>query len=318
VSTMLDVDPSLQVAVFLSAEDDFVFMQPSAVGLAHVGDSPETLQDQQRRRVALRNKRKISKMESQCKLPQVSQVFETRATLQADSCTHPTLLEVEDFFKMWGRAIPYDVVDDDTSEPFPNYSVGTCPCWWDFRDPDSAAWTANVNNSWYMTNDYLSLFSAHFLYYRGSIGHKVVCTDNTDALYKYVSLGNQFPGMKQPCHTPFTYSADAIPYDANLGYGVTITPVDKQPVLDLTIPFRSPLVWRPVFWDYDSVDDAAASAWGLTTAPQVVHNIELWDADTGDLNDALFRKGGEDYSVAVEGCLPPPYLWVARGFDWAP
>lgn len=313
ISTMLDVDPTLTVLVFISCEDDFVFLQPAAVGLANPGDVPVSGVKNVKPSPPDR-KRNIGTLEVQMGLPPVTQVFETRATIQNNSNTLPTLVEVEDCFKMWARAVPY-ATNNVSGEPIPRYEVGACPSWWNCESPDSAAWTPNVNNSWYMTNDYLSLFSSQFLYYRGSIGHKVVCSDTNDALYKYVSLGLLFPKFRQPCHTPFTYSTSAIPLDANLGYGVAITPLDKQPVLDLTIPFRSSLVWRPIFWKYTSTTNPSSS-WGLTSAPSLTHNIVLINED-GDLADALFRKAGADYHVAVEGLLPPPYLWVARGFDWS-
>jgi hypothetical protein len=307
VSTMLDAAPALQVAVFQSAGDDFEFLQPAAVGLAHVGDAPDFLRER---------RKAINEMESQVRLPAVTTMFETRAQTQGDTNTMPAFKNVEDYFKIWSRAIPYDVVDSN-DEPQPDYKVGCAPCWWNFTEPDSAAITPDVNNSWYMTNDYLSLFSSQYLYYRGSIAHKIVCTATEGDQYKWVSLGLAAPLLRQQCHTPFTYSADAIPYDANFGYGVAITPANRQPVVEVTIPMRTPLTWRPVFWDYRTNKTIPAGSFNLCSTPNVDHNIVLWDPETGDLKDALFRKGGEDYSVAVEGCLPSPYLWIARGFDWS-
>jgi len=310
VSTMLDVDPTIRVAVFMSAESDFRFCQPNAVGLANPGDN-ESL-----RRERLRQKRKVvSEMTQQVNLPPVNETFETRSKLQGDGRTVPALEEIEDLFKIWARAIPFSALDEDTDEPIPSYEVGVNPCWY---EADSAAWTPNVNNSWYFTQDYLSLFSAQFLFYRGAIGHKIVCQDNNAEFgYKYVSLGVPFPDYRQQCHVPFTYPANGIPDDCNLGYGVVITPLLKQPVLDVTIPFRSCMVWRPVFWDYSVTGSSAdALSWGAVNKTSLYHNIVLWDEDEGDLDDALFRKGGDDYVIAVEGLIPPPYLWVARGFHW--
>jgi len=51
------------------------------------------------------------------------------------------------------------------------------------------------------------------------------------------------------------------------------------------------------------------------TFVDVLNNITLQD-DDGDLNDAMFRKIGSDFGLAVEALLPPPTLWASRGFDW--
>lgn len=301
VSTMLDLAPEIPILMFMSAQDDFSFLQPNPVGLGYVDnlpdlDNPPALFDQQ------------------IGLCPHDILFETRAKVQLPTSTMPPLGHVEDLFKLWSRALPYSAYDDN-DEPVVDVLSGTAPCWWP-AEGGGAASTLDVNNSWWVTNDYLSMYSSQFLFYRGSIGFKIILKPGDSPEYKYVSLANPADRLRQKGHNPYTFSEGQMPPVANFGYGTVVTPDSLQPVLDATIPYRSVLTWNMV-----NPSDLETTSMSSVLRSDVVRNrvscnISLQDP-SGDLLSALYRKGGEDYRVAVETMLPPPTLWLAKGFDWS-
>lgn len=337
ISTMLDVDPTLQVAVFMSAGDDFTFMQPYAVGLNNVSSDSLSLKLEKKKKAVKRlvkgqnplmksRAQPLKGFEPQVNLTSVNETFQTRAKAQLFTDTMPVLKDVEDLMSIWSRCIPYQLYDG-SDEPIPDFAIGaTSPCWFPMTG-GSASYTPDVNNSWYCTNDNLSLLSSQFLFYRGSIALKVCAGQAGDELpvgYKYVTLkepgfqvDGEFP-FKQRSHSPFTYNNSDLPPNANFGNGTVCTPVEQQPVLDITIPYRGPLTWMPCnSMQYDNVynnNPLHGSIWAIASG-YVDHNIEMQDVE-GNLYDSVYRKMGDDYGVAVETLLPPPPLWIAKGSHW--
>jgi len=300
LSTMLDVVPTLQVAVFMSAGDDFEYLQPYAVGLNDVESSGAALRPQ-------------------CDLPAEDETFETRARSLKTTNSMIALSTVEDIMSAWSRALPYADYDD-SDEPVPDMLYASSPMWWPLNSDFQAAYTLDVNNSWYCTNDFVSLFSSQFLFYRGSIGMKICCLDLPGIEgYKYVSLVPDIEPvivLRQQTHSPFTEDGRQLPSNANLGNGVVITPSGLQPVLDLTYPFISSMEWANVNRIPTAVGFGSHyfSSYVYPDVVSVSSNITL--IDEGDLSDALYRKAGSDYGLAIETLLPPPTLWLARGFHW--
>jgi len=304
VSTMLDAAPEIPVLMFMSAGDDFVFLQPNPVGLGYVDNLPPAP-------FALDEEVQYDQQVGLCPY---DVLFETRAAVQENTSTLATMVYVEDFFKIWSRAMPYEAYASN-DEPIVAITPGTSPCWWPATG-GAAASTLNVNNSWWVTNDYLSMFTAQFLYFRGSIGFKVIIKPGDVPEYKYIALANPANRLRQLGHNPYTFSEAQMPPEANFGYGTVVTPDSLQPVLDATIPYRSMLTWNMV-----NAVDVDTTSMNVVIRSDVVRNqircnIVLQEEDS-DLLSALYRKGGSDYAVAVETMLPPPTLWLAKGYHWS-
>jgi hypothetical protein len=294
VSTMLDVSPIMDVLVFISAGDDFSFYQPYAPGANNVISSGDT----------------ISLTEAQCGLDAPDVVFQTRAKSVEPSNIMVRCEYVEDYTRYWSRSIPYTALS--SGEPVPDLQIGlTTAGWW---VTDSAAYAYETQNSWYVTQDYLSYISCLFMFYRGSIASKIFCIPTTET-YKYVQI-TPMPFARQPTHTPFTTAAAALPENVNLGDGTVVTPGGLQPIIDLTIPYRSVYFWRAT----DVVANYEKSPLPISANPAgagwIRHNIDL-QVPGGDLNDAVFRKSGPDLAFAVPINMPPPNLWMSRGYTWA-
>lgn len=293
VSTMLDVQPVIPVEVFISAGDDFEFLQPRPVGFSEVENAVFV---------------------EQIGIPWEPDVFETRAKVQNSTHTLVPCRKIEDYCKIWSRAIPYSSYDSN-DEPIPTVQAGVTPCWFPMEGA-GAAYTLDVNNSWFVTNDFVSFLSSLFLYYRGSIAFKIVAnprrTVTGDFLYLSLSSGI----ARQPANNPYTYDNYQLPPSANFGFGTVVTPFNLQPVLEVTIPQRSYTRWS--LCNPRQLD--AASAWSTYNPDRfpgsVTTNVVLQEP-SADLQDALYRKVGCDYALAVETWIPPPTLWVASGWDWS-
>ena len=305
LSTMLDVVPVLDYAVYLSAMEDFSFAFPRPPGLYDLDNpigkeaSGKTVKQNDSLNVIGRK----AIVQPQVGLLPPKDIVETRAKVLAPVKSMPVLTYVEDFFKYWSRALPAESVDGN-DEPVVQTHLMIHPSWtW---PGESAAWTADVNNSWYCTNDYVSLFSTHFMLYHGSIAVKVLCGPDDTVPFKYISLGTTCP--RQKTHNPFTAVSTSVPSDANFGAGTVITPADKQPILELTLPYRNTLYWG---WSCPKLDTDSVQV------PETINtNVKLHEPG-GDLIDSLYRKAGPDYALAVETLLPPPTLWMAKGFNWS-
>nr|WPR17523.1 MAG: capsid protein [Pseudoscorpian picorna-like virus 4] len=300
ISTMLDVSPQIPYTIFMAAEDDFVFLQPYAPGLNNVQQSTELV-------------------ELQVGIPEVSDTFDTRAIPCAPLPYMLPFIHVEDFMEIWSRSLP-NILYDSNDEPIPDPTFMSWPVFWPLSG-GSAAWTPDVNNSWYVTNDYISLFSSNYLYYTGSVGVKVICSTSfpDPPLYKYITLLPANLVGRQPANNPFSFMTTDLPFTSNFGNGTTLTPTALQPVLECVLPYRSVLPWNPV--TPANLDRGLGQFGGQLPTSAVGNmistNVVLQDrGDTGDLQDNLFRKKGKDYYLTVEGLLPPGMLWVAKGFDW--
>ena len=303
INTMLDVAPVFDVLVFMRCGDDFVFTQPYAPGLnksvsSGVSSSVATRPD--------------SRLRKQVLLPPTDTVFETRARTLNQFNIMPSCPNIEDYMRMWSRALPFSTVT--SGEPVVALEPGlTRPCWW---SSDIASINTGAQNSWYCTNDYVSLLSRLFVFYRGSIAAKIVCDGTHESAldthrYRYVEL-MPYPFARQTTHTPFSYSPTAFP-QVNLGNGAVVTPDDLMPVLEVTVPYRSNYAWSPVTNGYLHI--GAIPGYQRFDMPHIRHNITLQHPG-GDLVDALFRKTGSDFGLAVETLMSPPALWLARGYDW--
>jgi len=309
MSTMLDKVPVIPIAIYMSALEDFQFYWPIPPGLYNLGD-PTPPPGKKKKRDLL-----VAPRTLQVGIGAEPVVFETRAQIQTPLPEAHPILYVEDFFRYWCRALPYSSISSN-DEPVPRADLASHPC---FGFHDTCAITPDVNCSWYCTQDYLSLFSNQFLYYKGSIGLKVICipTSETDIPYKYIAL-SYAPVLRDRTHNPFTSSPLITPPESNFGVGALITPADKQPVLEFTVPFINECQWAP---SYPLLDNALIGSNPVTsqslilTTPHLSTNVSLFDGT--DLRDALFRKAGADYSLTVETLLPPPTLWRLRGGDWS-
>lgn len=285
--TMLDLAPTIPVFCFISAGDDFEFLQPRPPGLV---ETDADLQQQ------------IGLDEPQVK-------FDTRARIQNSTGTMLPLRNVEDFMKIWSRALPFNNYSAN-DEPAPKIEVAVDPAWFPMVG-STAAITSGVLNSWYVTNDFVSYLSSMFLYFRGSLGLKVL-VDYTEETYAYMSLRSGF--KRKLVNNPFTTSATNVPAGANFGYGTVITPTVHQPILEMTVPQRSLYAWG-------LVNPQVAEKWNsyeqLKISNGVLYSNVVLQLPEGDLRDSLFRKAGEDYEVAVRSWLPSPYLWIASGGPWS-
>lgn len=311
VSTMLDVTPTIPTALYISAGEDFMFYWPQPPGLYN----SET--NDLKKKVGKLSKKTRARVPvvSQIGIPVPPSLFETRACAQPppSEFSHP-IKYVEDFFRYWCRALPYAETDNN-DEPVPEIKYAAWPAYGFMAD--SAGWTPDVNNSWYICQDYLSFFSYSFLYFHGSIGMKTVCvpTETVVEPYKYMALSYNHNGSFT-AHNPFTSSSLISPQDANFGVGASITPGDKQPILEFTMPYISRLSWmhmNPMF-DFSSTSIVTQD---FDATPNLTSNVKLFDTDSGDLTDALFRKAGPDFAIAVETLPPSPFLWRVRGGDWS-
>lgn len=309
LSTMLDVTPTIPTAVYLSAGEDFMFYWPQPPGLYECEPSSSALGKRKKK-----SKKARVPVTSQIGIPAEPILFETRACAQPpppEFC-HP-LKYLEDYMRYWCRVLPFiEVASND--EPVPDVNYAPFPC---FGANDSAGWTADVNNSWYICQDYISFFSMAFLYYHGSMGFKAVCvpTDQVIEPYKYMALAYN-RRARYVAHNPFTSNPLISPQNANFGVGASVTPADKQPIIEFTMPFISRLSWALTNPQWDSNAESVVMQ-DLDSFPNFTSNVVLFDSDSGDLTDALFRKAGPDFTLAVETLPPSPFLWRVRGGDWS-
>lgn len=322
LSTMLNVVPIIPAAVYVSALDDFTFSWPRPPGLFGTSQViPRPLTD----RSALIEKSIAEngyvddltelqigeyavETDFQIGIPVDPILFETRAKTQAPSPNFHPIVYVEDFFRYWCRCLPYNTVDGTNDEPEPKIQVASYPSF--ISSDEAATWTLNVNNSWYVCQDYMSLFSAHFMYFKGSIGMKIVMIPDLPdtAPYRYVAL--KPPGGRTDVHNPFTISSLYVPENANFGVGAVITPSSKQPLLEYTHPYTHPIEWYPTF--YRNTVVSSRNVDDVFHQYSIDSNVVLQEP-LGDLLDSLCRKAGADYALAIETTVPPSTLWLHRG-----
>jgi len=242
-------------------------------------------------------------------IPPPSIVFQTRAKAQLDTDQMVSLDNLEDYMNIWSRSLPYSSYDSN-DEPLVQLVDAISPYWYPQVSTD-ASHTLDVNNSWWVTNDYVSFFSSMFLYFKGSIGMKILCQPGTG--YKYLTLTSG-DVLRQPGHNPFTFVTTQLPPTANFGYGTVATDLGGQPVLEVTIPLRSSLRWA--FANPQQMSHVLGGFYyGLELSGSLHTNVVLHDP-SADLQDALYRKAGKDFILAVRSLLPPPTLWMAKGNDW--
>lgn len=320
VATMLDTAPQSRMYVFISAAEDFAFYQPCPPGAYRLNNVAVQKKKKQADKKAIETAKAINVVKH-CGLPMSDQVefVKARSKTTADPGVLVRFDTIYDYMKLWSRCLPfYDYDNDHDQEPIPDATVG-------FR---SAAWYTPVdrtrdldsNNSWYFTNDYVSYFSNMFLYYRGSIGFKIVLApalDGRTSGYVYATLDDPERTIRQKAYSPFTYPVMQFPGQSNLGAGTVVTPVEKQPLLELTVPYRGTNVWsytinnayyRGILAEFGIKFDSPNAG--------VDHNLVLQDSED-NMADAMFRKIDSDFALALEMPLPPPTMWMAKGFDWS-
>jgi hypothetical protein len=310
VSTALSAAPVIPISVFMRAGDDFQFIQPFPPGLGFVENPAPLLDNFQLFARVVNEMEEGLPVIGHIGLIPVSNIFQTRAKAQPDTKQMFSFQCIEDYMNVWSRCLPfnsYDVAD----EPVIEAKVGVTPFWYPQVDTD-ASHTLGVQNSWWVTNDYMSMYSSMFLYYRGSIGMKILCKPGTGYKYFTITAGSQ---NRLPGHNPFTYVASQLPPAANFGYGTVATDLGGQPVLELTLPLRSTLQWaycnpqmtRNILGGY---------FWNDPLSGTINTNVVLHTAGS-DLEDAMYRKIGKDFSLAVRTLLPPPTLWMSKGYAWS-
>jgi len=347
VSTMLNIDPVIPIYVYMSAGADFKYYQPLPPGMYHPEFDPvpanrNSVRGRQQIKVArserLRKERAkkikspiVVSLDEKDKDPVQAAVFRqvylqleedhdkaySREMVTEDPGTMVYLEDIVDYCKIWSRAVPFFHYDSTTDEPEPDALPGFSAPWW--YPPIDRSEDLDVNNSWYFTNDYVSYFGSMFMYFKGEMGFKI--SMNGDAaireqnVYLYVSLGDCDDGLRQQTHVPFDYDADQVPPESNFGSGTVITPASKQPIIECTIPYRGSNAWS--YTNYNAYLQPQIATEFLFKNAEVHHNIVLYNDDELSLADAMFRKVGSDFCLAIETLLPPPTMWIARGFDWS-
>lgn len=300
VSFTTPLQPLIPCAVYVSAAPDFAFYGPRPPGLydTQFDDVEE-------------------EMTAQVFLPFANQIekVECRAELTTDPHTHPHLPDIQSYMKLWSRSCSFREFND--VEPVLNPSVCfESPTWYQTAD-----WMADLdaNNSWYFTNDYISFLSLIFLYYTGSMAYKV-CVDpsaHPSGGYVYVSLGDPqitpISTIRQQTHCPFTTSSHLLPDLSNFGTGTAATPVNNQPVLEFSLPYRGENIWS--YANECAYSRPFAPAHGFFMNATCKTNVVL-NEDTV-LADAVFRKCSPDLQFRLEVGLPPFTIWAARGYDWS-
>jgi len=297
-STMLDIAPVIPAYVFVSAGPDFKFYQPYPVGLYNIENAAPLT-------------------ELQIGLPMNSEmeVATTRAALTADPGIYVAFKDLRDYMKIWSRCVPFvDYDNDGDQEPIPDPQPGFVSASW-YPPVDRSA-EVDVNNSWFFTNDYVSMLSSLYVFYRGTIGFKLVIhprAPDEPAFFAYVALKPDL-NYRQRAHMPFPYTDfQNLPANSNFAIGSVVTPIALQPVLELSVPYRGYTTWNYV--QYQAYDRGiGASVEGIPA--YVSHNIILQDPDGDKLYDAMFRKIDTDYALALESIMPPPLMWVAKGYNW--
>lgn len=313
IGTMLDIEPDIQILVFANASKDFCFYQPYPPGLYNVSEFvpiPREAKEKIKERVSLKGKRFIA----QVGLPFGDET--ERADMRAVSLPDPGILvpirKMSDFMKIWSRAVPFSdyTTGPGAREPIADASIGfNSPVWFPPID-----WARDVesDNSWYFTNDYVAMISCLYLYWRGTMGYKIIASSTRDvADYMFVSLtGINRNEYRAKTHSPFGESINNLPADSNFGTGCVATPVALQPVLEVSIPYRGSNVWGNVIWT--SYTRGVARVGDLPPSG-VVTGIQL--VDDNNLYDTMFRKIDDDFALCVPSTLPPPTLWLKRGFS---
>jgi hypothetical protein len=306
VSFMTNVEPNIPFYVYVSAGPDFAFYSPIPPGLYNVDELSEIPEKPSFPRSTLL-------LEQVNLMPVEAEIARTRAAVTTDPGILPYNSTIFDYMKMWSRCVPFKDYDNDADEePIPDANVGfTHPTWY---PPIDRTEDEDVNNSWYFTLDYIAYFSSMFLYFRGDMGFKIVISSENrpQSGFVFVSLGD--PVVRQKTHCPFGYLNSQVPPQSNFGAGTVITPQEKQPVLDFSLPYRGSNVWS--YANYNAYTRPFATTYNILPNAAVNHNLVLQN-DDDVLCDAVFRKIGPNFALAVETGLPPPTMWVARGFDWS-
>ena len=208
VSSVIGGSIDIPVEVFIRAGEDFSFYQPSPPGFYNVLDAV-----------------------AQTYIPPSSVIMETRCKELAPRDSFVPIVSIRQLMQIWSRCLPYEVYDQD-DEPTPTISRALDP-WWFPQQQAFAAHTENVNNSWFVTNDYISYLSTLFCYYKGSIGIKVLANiaGEVASRFVYIALGDMYSNLRPLVNNPYTYTNQQLPPDANPGIGAVFTPSGDQPIL---------------------------------------------------------------------------------------
>lgn len=341
-STMLNVSPSVPFYVFLRAGPDFKFYQPYPPGLYHMEDDLEMVRVPRQEKADLqvvkakpsstkaknKNKNKNKKetkavkqltkadfynMQKQIFLPLAdeTELADMGASITPDPGVLAACDTVYDYMKVWSRCVSFiDYDNDGDEEPIPNPSIGlSSPCWF---PPVDRSRFATEDNSWFCTIDYVSYFSHLFLYWRGSIATKVAVSQNRTEPATYVYASLSAPAGRQPARAPWSFAPSDLPPDANFGAGAVATPVELQPVFELSIPYRGFNVWG--YCIYNAYSRGICR--GVDIPPPLVRNNIQTVNDDGVLADSTYRKIDADFALCQESVLPPVSYWRNRGHSF--
>jgi len=339
VSTALDVDPVIPAYVFLEAGPDFKYYQPYPCGMYStdviiLGNKKDKrkathpLSNQQNK------KNKVSVKTTDCppnkhhdSLPQIGlptiqqEVVTSKAGLMPDPGVLPAFEDLIGPMKIWSRCLPFFGLS--SGEPIFDARAGlSYPSW---IPTTSANYAVNANNSWYFTIDFMAYISCLFLYWRGSIGIKVLLDtreqDDTSS-FDYITLtGANDASLRTNAYSPVTWDTLDLPAQCNPGTGTVFTATALQPVLEATIPYRGQNTWGYVtnggqyqpLLNFGVFEPSGAFVYDYGDA-LCQTSIQLVNHD-GNTADALFRKADEDIAFCCFLNLPPPGLWVNRGFN---
>ena len=201
--------------------------------------------------------------------------------------------------KIWSRSVSFFDYNNTTEEPIPEPGVGlSSPCWF---PPVDRSRNLAADNSWYCTQDYVSYLSHLFLYWRGSIATKVAVSKNrsTTATFVYASLSHS--SFHTQSRTPWSFAPSDLPPNANFGVGAVATPVDLQPVFEVSVPYRGYTVWG-----YTIINAYSRGVGRLDDLqpPLARNNIETVNS-SDVLADSTYRKVDSDFAFCLESTLPP-------------
>jgi len=315
LSTMLDMDPTIHYAVFVSAGDDFSYFQPRPPGQYLTANVTSQAAAKATKAKKSRKKDTESRQYQQCRLPSVgAEMHKIDVKLTTDRGTLMPVNEFKELMALYANVLEVNVTDADNLWTYPLVFPNG------FR-PGTTAPSPALPHDWYARQDYLGYLSSLFLMFRGDMNYKAfvnVITDLGDNRpIAYVSLGD--PITSELAYSPWEYSS-AYEFGAsnymNFGTGVVSTVTAVQPVMEFCLPLRCAL---PMSYAsrYDSLK---GDAFEIRSENALVNTNLFTGAALPEYGivDLLYRKRGSNFDLFHE-VLPPPYsLWGVRGFALSP
>lgn len=326
VSTMLDVEPEISFLIFVRAGPDFKFYQPYPPGLYNVRyDTGLSERGKVKNEAISRGKTsstvvkpKKKKITSLSIEPQVLIPLENEAEIMTSSLAavtpDPGILasfdSIYDYMKIWSRSIPFlDYDNEGDEEPIPDPNVGfMSPSWF---TPVDRARTKEADSSWFFTLDYIAYLSSMFLFWRGSMGFKLVLSPERDVPDTYLYASLSYGPYQIKARSPWDSGTTDLSTDSNFGAGAVATPATLQPILELSVPYRGYTVWGHTF--PTAYTRGISTHWDLVPLG-VNSNLQLKNTENV-LADAMYRKIDSDFALCFESVLPPYAFWRHRGND---